>query len=170
VNDSRTQLLIDTGSGVGNTLTVRRVVTGHDATGKAVVQIDGPAPKSAFGVTVWSTDRWPADNQLQPDAQQGPAQITTGGSVIRVMNIPAGTHSYMHRTVSLDYGIVLSGRLDLELDDGATVPLGAGDIVVQRGTVHAWLNPYEEDCRVVFVILPAEPVMVQGEALAPTHR
>jgi len=169
VSERKTRLLVDDGQGVGNDVAVRRVVTGHDAAGKAVVAIDGLAPKSAFGVTVWSTDQLPADNQQAPDAAGGPTQITTGGTVIRVMNIPAGTHSYMHRTVSLDYGIVLSGRLDLELDDGVVVPLQAGDIAVQRGTIHAWLNPYDEDCTVVFIILPAQPVMVQGQPLLPTH-
>jgi quercetin dioxygenase-like cupin family protein len=169
VSERKTRLMVDQGSGIGNDVAVRRVVTGHDAAGKAVVAIDGLAPKSAFGVTVWSTEQLPADNQLPPEANTGPAQITTGGNVIRVMNIPAGTHSYMHRTVSLDYGIVMKGRLDLELDDGVVVQLQPGDIAVQRGTVHAWLNPYDEDCTVVFIILPALPVTVQGNALEPTH-
>lgn len=169
MTERTTQLLVDTGEGIGNDIAVRRVVTGHDAQGKAVVAVDGLAPRSAFGVTVWSTDKLPADNQLSVDSTSGPAQITTGGNVIRVMNIAPGTHSYMHRTVSLDYGIVMSGRLDLELDDGVVVNLKAGDIVVQRGTIHAWVNPYDEPCHIVFIILPADPVVIDGQALPPTH-
>jgi quercetin dioxygenase-like cupin family protein len=164
-----TRLMVDEGHGIGNDLEIRRVVTGHDVGGRAVVAIDGPAPKSAFGVVAWSTAELPADNTDPADGGLRPVQITSGGSVIRVMTIPPGTHSYMHRTVSLDFGIVLEGRLDLELDEGRRVTLQPTDIVVQRGTVHAWINPYDAPCKVVFVILPAQPVMIGGQPLPPTH-
>jgi len=166
-----TRLLVDDGQGIGNDIEVRRVVTGHDANGKAIVLIDGPAPKTAFGVQIWSTDRSSADNNDDTDGAARKMAIVSdgGGNVIRVMTIAPGTHSYMHRTVSLDYGLILEGRLDLELDDGVTVRLKAGDVVVQRGTIHAWINPYDEPCKVAFIILPATPVTIDGEALPPTH-
>lgn len=166
-----TRLLVDDGQGIGNDIEVRRVVTGHDADGKAVVLIDGPAPKTAFGVQVWSTDRASADNNDDEDGGARKMAIVSGGGghVIRVMTIEAGTHSYMHRTISLDYGLILEGRLDLELDDGVVVRLSAGDVVVQRGTIHAWINPYDAPCKVAFIILPAGPVLVGGTALPPTH-
>jgi quercetin dioxygenase-like cupin family protein len=73
----------------------------------------------------------------------------------------------MHRTHSLDFGIVMSGELELELDGGAVQHLKAGDIVVQRGTNHLWRNPSRDTvCRVVFVLIEAAPVRAGGEILA----
>lgn len=81
-----------------------------------------------------------------------------------------GKSSPMHSTNSLDYGIVLSGQLELEVDDGAQPLLGQGDIVIQRGTIHLWRNPSQtETCRVVFVLTEAHAVEVNGEALAEIH-
>jgi len=168
---SPTSLLFDEGHGVGNDLDVRRVVTGHDAHGKAVVMFDDLCPRTAFGVQAWSTDRPVADNNDDYDgARRRMDIVSSGGSVVRVMRIPAGTHSYMHRTQSLDYGILLEGRLDLHLDDGVIVELKAGDVVIQRGTIHAWVNPYEAPCTIAFILLPAAPVLANGQPLAPTHR
>ena len=58
----------------------------------------------------------------------------------------------MHTTRTIDYGIVLSGEIDLELDEGE-VHLKAGDVVVQRGTRHAWRNRSSEPCRIAFVLI-----------------
>ena len=86
--------------------------------------------------------------------------------MIRVVDMYPGEQSPMHRTNSLDYGIVLSGRLELELDDGAVTSLAPGDIVVQRGTIHLWRNPSDvETCRIVFVLTEARPATVNGRAL-----
>ncbi|AWI58285.1 cupin domain-containing protein [Sinorhizobium fredii] len=62
----------------------------------------------------------------------------------------------MHTTPTMDYGIVLSGKVTLELDDGVTVNLGAGDSVVQHGARHAWRNPNSEPATVAFVLIGAE--------------
>ncbi|MBV8747568.1 MAG: cupin domain-containing protein [Xanthobacteraceae bacterium] len=62
------------------------------------------------------------------------------GSVLRIVDIPPSVRSPMHRTSSLDYGLLLSGELSLELDDGAVTDLHPGDVVIQRGTIHAWVN------------------------------
>ena len=166
-----TRQLVDDGSGLGNDLDVRRVVTGHDANGKAVVLIDGLAPRTAFGVQIWSTDKAIADNDDPTDGGLRKVDIASegGGHVIRVMTIPPGGHYEMHRTVSLDYGLILDGRLDLELDDGETIHLEAGDVVVQRGTIHAWINPYDVPCKVTFIIMPALPVHVGGQELPPAY-
>ena len=72
----------------------------------------------------------------------------------------------MHRTFSIDYGIILTGQLELELDGGEIVPLSAGDIVVQRGTNHIWRNPSTDTvCRVAFVLIEAKPVLVDGKVM-----
>ena len=68
----------------------------------------------------------------------------------------------MHTTASVDYEFVVSGRVLLELDDGATVELGAGDTVVQNGTRHAWRNPYDEPARMVVVLVGAHHDDVQA--------
>ena len=63
----------------------------------------------------------------------------------------------MHATESVDFGVVIEGELDLELDDGATRTLRPGTVVVQRGTRHAWRNRSDRPARVAFVLLGARP-------------
>ena len=75
----------------------------------------------------------------------------------------------MHRTQTLDYGVVLDGAIDLELDDGAVKTVGAGEIVVQRGTMHAWHNTTDRPCRIAFILFPANPLVAGGATLEPTH-
>lgn len=86
--------------------------------------------------------------------------------------MPPNALSSMHRTVSLDYGVVLEGEVQLELDSGETRLLKRGDVAVQRGTNHAWRNvtPPGEDgqaqwARMLYVLLPAEKVEIDGKAL-----
>jgi mannose-6-phosphate isomerase-like protein (cupin superfamily) len=62
----------------------------------------------------------------------------------------------MHTTDTIDFEYVISGRVVLELDDGATLELGPGDTVVQNGTRHAWRNPFSEPCRMVAFLVGAE--------------
>jgi mannose-6-phosphate isomerase-like protein (cupin superfamily) len=171
--------------------TVRRVVTGHDARGKAVVVSDGPATNvrerpSMAGMAshlLWVTDETPADiagNADRADRTIGVAP-PDGGSILRVVDFPpepaGGTaldnatmlhdmglaadnpaakiaHPGAHRTRSIDYAIVLSGEIDMWLDDSA-VHLKAGDILVQQGTNHAWVNRGTEPCRIAFVLIDA---------------
>jgi quercetin dioxygenase-like cupin family protein len=89
-----------------------------------------------------------------------------GGSVLRVVELLPGKRSAMHRTNSLDYGIVLTGAIELELDDGAVTLIEAGSIIIQRGTMHAWRNPSAETpARVAFVLLDATPATVNNAPL-----
>ena len=76
----------------------------------------------------------------------------------------------MHRTLSTDYGVVLSGKIVLVMDSGETTVCETGDVVVQRGTNHAWKNTFDEVCRMMFVLVPSEAVKVgdTGEVLKPT--
>jgi quercetin dioxygenase-like cupin family protein len=92
--------------------------------------------------------------------------VLPGGSNLRVLELPPGYESVMHRTVSLDYGVVTEGALELVLDGGEVRGMGRGDLVVQRGTMHAWRNPSAAEwARVVFVVLDAERVAVGGREL-----
>ena len=71
-------------------------------------------------------------------------------------------HPFMHRTKSIDYAIVLAGEIDMLLDD-SKVHLKAGDIMVQQGTNHAWVNTGKETCRIAFVLIGAhEPDVLKG--------
>lgn len=152
---------------------VRRVVTGHDADGRARFRSDDhfptkliPSGDAAFTL-VWTTATVPADNNDETDGREREAGLTLNqGSVIRVVDMLPGQQSPMHRTNSIDYGIVLSGQLELELDDGVKTLLGPGDIVVQRGTMHLWRNPSDTDvCRIAFILIEAPAYLHNGEPL-----
>jgi len=156
---------------------VRRVVTGHDAGGRAVFRSDDhfapqliPSGDAAMAL-LWTTATVPADNDDETDGRERAAGTTlTGGSVIRIVDMLPLQSSPMHRSNSIDYGIVLSGRVVLELDDGAETELGPGDVVVQRGTIHLWRNPSDNEvCRIVFILIEAPAATVNGEPLPEVH-
>jgi hypothetical protein len=71
-------------------------------------------------------------------------------------------HPFMHRTKSIDYAIVLEGEIDMLMDD-TEVHLKAGDILVQQGTNHAWVNNSDKPCRICFVLIDGvEPPQLKG--------
>ncbi len=164
------------------TLEVRRIVTGHDAAGKAIVASDeqmiGTVRPGRAGIArceIWSTDRMPVDNSDAAVAEQRRGFVVRHnyvgsgqGTVVRITEFAPGSPKFMHRTETLDYAILLSGECDLELDDGATVHLVQGDIVVQRGTMHAWVNNGTQPCVFAFVLIDAEPAEAGGQSLR-TH-
>ncbi len=156
---------------------VRRIVTGHNDRGKAIFAKDDafetqliPSGDAEFAL-IWTAPDLPVDNNDPIDGREREAGLTLkGGSVIRVADMLPGGQSPMHRTNSLDYGIVISGQLELELDDGVKTLLGPGDIVIQRGTMHLWRNPSDtETCRIIFVLTEATAVEVDGKPLPELH-
>jgi mannose-6-phosphate isomerase-like protein (cupin superfamily) len=175
---------------------IRRIVTGHNATGRSIVLADGPSARAMilpgtdnFGVTdLWKTFRTPADASGNGDAAQGPISLAPprAGSVFRVVEFPpdqdyvgkwrrdtafgsmgesgstaivAGStrHEGMHRTASVDYAIVIKGKIWAVLDTGE-VEMGPGDTLIQRGTNHSWSNRSDEPCLMAFVLIDADPV------------
>ena len=153
---------------------IRRVVTGHTSDGTAVFASDEayetvviPSGDAAMA-TIWTTATVPADLNDETDGRERDAGTTLkGGSVIRVVDMLPGAASPMHRTSSIDYGIVISGRIELELDNEVFKTIGAGSIIVQRGTIHRWRNPSpDEICRIVFVLTEAKPFTIDGKPLA----
>jgi len=139
----------------------RRVVTGHDERGVSVFLHDGPppvvrtAPDGALFYELWGTDAAPAPVAAsEPDPAETSLTVppAKNGTKIRINEFPPGVISPMHRTQSVDYGIVLEGEVVLVLDDGETV-LGPGDVVVQRGTMHRWENRSDHRARMVFVLV-----------------
>jgi mannose-6-phosphate isomerase-like protein (cupin superfamily) len=186
-------------------IAVRRIVTGHDAEGKAMVVSDGEPPnsyelsiKGTYFTEIWNTKETPAslDNGRDPTLGHRRMAPYPHGSAIRIVQIApeqegqftgeaeqlrahfrelgspdAATyranspHPLMHRTESIDYGIVLEGEVTLILDDSSTI-LRPGDIVVQRGTNHAWSNRGSVPCRVAFVLIGGKYTDEIKEALA----
>lgn len=148
----------------------RRVVTGHDARGRSVFTSDGPvpaagaAPSGSLFYELWATDAAPAPIGTElinagpvtgpTDPAAGPLSVAPApnGTKVRINELPPGAGSPMHRTQTVDYGIVLDGEVVLVLDDSETV-LRAGDVVVQRGTSHRWENRSEATARVAFVLI-----------------
>jgi quercetin dioxygenase-like cupin family protein len=153
------------------TLKIRRVVTGHDAQGRARVAIDevctnviSRRPNHASCV-VWSTGEFPADNGEERDGAREVATTVPNGTVFRVVEYSPGVAPRNHRTESIDYAVVLAGGIDMELE-GETVRLRAGDVLVQRGTVHNWVNRGTEPCVIAFVLVAAKPVERNGRRLS----
>jgi quercetin dioxygenase-like cupin family protein len=150
---------------------VRRVVTGHDANGRAVVKIDEVSENvissrpGQSACVVWTTEAFPVDNT--GDADEGLRQVGTtlkNGTVFRVVEFGPGVAPRNHRTDSIDYAVVLSGEIDMELDE-SVVHLKAGDVLVQRGTIHNWINRGTTPCVIAFVLIDSKPVEVGGKIL-----
>ena len=142
---------------------VRRVVTGHDKHGKAVVRIDDVGAhvgSSRPGMTrqlIWTTTDLPV-KFVEDGEDKGAREIgttITNGSVFRVIEFEPGVTPRNHRTDSIDYAVVMSGAIDMEMDD-TVVHLQAGDVLVQRGTIHNWVNNGTEPCVIAFVLIGAE--------------
>jgi mannose-6-phosphate isomerase-like protein (cupin superfamily) len=118
------------------------------------------------GTLIWTTDTAPVDNLDPTDGGQRQIGIALkGGTVCWILEIPAGGQPFMHRTNTVDYDIVLDGEVDMELDGGEVVHLKPGDVVVQRGTNHAWVNHGDKPCRMAAVLIDAAPVEIAGRTL-----
>ena len=152
---------------------IRRVVTGHTEAGEAVFISDNqyetiliPSGDAAMA-TIWTTITVPADLNDATDGRERDAGTTLkGGSVIRIVDMLPNASSPVHRTDSIDYGIIISGKIELELDNQVFKTLSQGDIIVQRGTIHKWRNPSSDEiCRIVFVLTEAKPFLVNGKPL-----
>ena len=144
------------------TLEVRRVVTGHDKNGKARVVIDELSDNvisrraGQQSTVIWATNQTPANLEVLNDLSAEVKDTTVpNGTVFRISRFEPGVAPRNHRTASLDYAVVMSGVIDMELDDGEIVNLKAGDVLVQRGTVHNWTNPGVEPCLVAFILIAA---------------
>jgi quercetin dioxygenase-like cupin family protein len=150
---------------------VRRVITGHDAAGRAVVQMDEVAAHTFVGrpgataCNVWTTEGFPVDNDGAEDAGLRRVGMTLpNGTIFRMIEFAPGVAARNHRTSSIDYIAVVSGEIDMELD-GAEVHLRAGDVMVQRGTIHNWVNRGTEPCVLSVVLIDAKPVEAGGRIL-----
>ena len=152
-------------------LNIRRVITGHDANGKAKVLIDEVAKNvvsarpGASASVIWTTEAFPVDNAGDADTSARKVGTTlANGCVFRVVEFGPGVSPRNHRTDSIDFAVIISGEIDMELDD-QTVHLKAGDVLVQRGTIHNWVNRGTAPCVIAFTLVDAKPVTVGGKTL-----
>jgi quercetin dioxygenase-like cupin family protein len=153
-------------------LTVRRVVTGHDNNGRAIVAIDesvknvAQSRPGAHAAVIWTSEGFPVDNDGDADTSGRKVGTTLeNGIVFRVVSFGPGVTPRNHRTDSIDYAVVISGEIDMELDDGKSVRLKAGDVLVQRGTIHNWVNKGTAPCVIAFTLVAAKPVTAGGKVL-----
>jgi quercetin dioxygenase-like cupin family protein len=153
---------------------IRRIVTGHDDAGRAVVKIDEVCEHFRVGrgnanvCNIWTTDTVPANNDGFEDKGQRPGVFTMipDGTVFRILDFHPGLEKRSHRTDSIDYIVVMQGKIDMELEPGGeVVTLKQGDVMVQRGTVHNWVNPYDETCIMAVILIHAKAVEAGGKTL-----
>ncbi|HEY5305851.1 MAG TPA: cupin domain-containing protein [Pseudolabrys sp.] len=152
-------------------LKLRRVVTGHDDQGRAKVLIDeqvtnvAQSRPGANASVIWSSVGFPVDNDGDHDpSHEKIATTLDNGAVFRVVSFGPGVSPRNHRTDSIDFAVVMSGEIDMELDVGS-VRLKAGDVLVQRGTIHNWVNKGKEPCVIAFTLVSSKPVAAGGKAL-----
>ena len=152
-------------------LKIRRVVTGHDDQGRAKVLIDEPVKNvissrpGANSSVIWSSVGFPVDNDGDRDpSHEKIATTLDNGTVFRVVSFGPGVAARNHRTDSIDYAVVMSGEIDMELDIGS-VHLKAGDVLVQRGTIHNWVNKGKAPCIIAFTLIASKSVSAGGKML-----
>jgi quercetin dioxygenase-like cupin family protein len=152
-------------------LNIRRVVTGHDDRGHAKVLIDETVGNvvsqrpGALYTVIWSSEGFPVDNDTEFDPSRKKIGTTIpNGTVFRIVSFGPGVAPRNHRTDSIDYAVVMSGEIDMDLD-GTIVHLKAGDVLVQRGTIHNWVNKGSEPCVIAFVLVSAKSATAGGKLL-----
>lgn len=123
---------------------IRRVVTDHDAKGRSTVSIDEQCSNVI---------------SRRPGHQSCVAFTGPDGTIFRIVRYEPGVAPRNHRTATIDYAVVMSGEIDMRLDDGVVVRLRAGDTLVQQATLHDWINNGKEPCVIAFVLVPAKAVL-----------
>ena len=153
----------------------KRIVTGHNGDGKAIVQLvdEGHWESIAGGTSkynvFWATNAVPVDIAHDETLE---SEIITGsltlpnGTVFRIVDRAPKSKGPMHRTQSLDYGIVIDGETELLTDSGDLVTMRAGDVCIQRATMHQWINNTDKWNRMMFVLMDALPLEVAGKVYA----
>lgn len=165
---------------VGALPKVHRYITSHNEEGKAIFSDALPEESAmkpnddgiAFALS-YTTKGFPVIMDDDADIKvyekfldDAPGLVVSGGTVLRHVDIPPSTGCKMHRTVSLDYGAVIEGEIELLLDSGEKRVMRRGDVAIQRGTMHAWINHSNTDwVRMLFVLQESKPVQIGGTAL-----
>jgi quercetin dioxygenase-like cupin family protein len=156
---------------------IRRVVTGHDAGEVAKVILDGPATNEKYpargtvSTMIWCTDGAPAAMPIGEAVEDMGARILgtpppPNGTRFAIIDYPPGNAGKMHRTETIDYVIVMEGEIEMEMDE-SSVALKQGDVLIQRGTNHRWVNRSDKPARLAFVLVDAEPLGIGNPVLRP---
>lgn len=163
---------------------LHRIITDHSEDGKAIFSDKRPEmlpwqelPDGARFCLGYATDKFPVKFQGDDDLsvydhymENKPGITIPGGTVLRLVDMRPGATSPMHRTVSLDYGVVLEGEVELVLDSGEVRMLKRGDVAVQRGTNHAWRNASTTAwARMLYVLQEAESLEIGGQTLVEDY-
>ena len=167
-----------------NLPSLKRFITTHDSTtGKAIFSdalseenTFRPIPGAGFALG-YTTKEFPPDLNNDSDIsiyksflETPPGIVISGGTVLRFVDMAPDHLSPMHRTVSLDYGIVIEGEVDLVLDSGEVRSMKRGDTAIQRGTMHAWRTPSKTEwSRMVFILQDSKPLFVNGKELGDDY-
>lgn len=141
-------------------MNVRRVVTGKNAEGRSYIKWDNrikyiegrPGFKRA---DIWATDSLPPKITEDDPSLWDLGTSLSHGSVLRYGFYEPGVTGRWHATDSIDYAIVLSGEMVMQLDEGE-VTLKPGDVVIQRETNHNWVNRSSEPCIMIYIIIATE--------------
>lgn len=164
---------------VGALPKIHRYITTHDDQGKAIFsdKFDEESKMKAnddgiaFALS-YTTRGFPVSMDQDEDLRvydkflkDAPGLVVSGGTVLRHVDIPPNTECTMHRTVSLDYGAVLEGEVELLLDSGEKRTMKRGDVAIQRGTMHQWINHSKTEwTRMLFVLQESKPLKVAGQS------
>ena len=164
---------------------VRRVVAANDTSGKAVVTderlqaVSRGIGENITGCEMWSTDQMPVDNSPQADALQRAGYVKSylpynyvgngQGTTCRITEWAPGHARFTHRTQTVDFDVVLSGEIDLDLDGGEVLHLKAADVVVLRGCTHTWINHGNVPAVTAFILIDAAAFKVDGIPLEPIY-
>lgn len=155
---------------------IRRIVAQYDKSGVARFAIDEEIDMPPFGgrgshsSLLWVTDTAPVDNMDERDLRPSLGSLVSdGGTAIRILDVAPTENTPMHRTISMDYVIITKGEIDLELEGGDTVTARAGDIIIQRGTNHRWVNRSGDWMQMIAILVDAKPVSVNGVPMAEVH-
>ncbi|KAH8890480.1 hypothetical protein GQ53DRAFT_177565 [Thozetella sp. PMI_491] len=159
---------------------LHRYVTGHNTEGKAIVQEHNDFQWMSYGggklqfAVPFTTSSFPPDLNDDADIKKHDQVIEGGklglvnpkGTVFRCVDFAPDYVAGMHRTQSLDYGIVLEGEIDMVLDSGEVYHMKRGDVAVQRATQHQWINRSKTEwCRMMFVLQDCQPLVIAGQEM-----
>ncbi|KAH8676285.1 hypothetical protein BX600DRAFT_198492 [Xylariales sp. PMI_506] len=163
---------------------INRFITDHNDAGQAIFSsaLDPAVPgKTIYNGAVftlgYATNERPVVlagardvAAYAPLVENPPGIVIPGGTVARFVDAPPDSVSPMHRTISLDYGVVIEGEVELILDSGETRLLKRGDIAIQRGTMHAWRNPSKTEwSRMLYFLQESEPIEIRGQKLGEDY-
>lgn len=161
-----------------------RFITDHNKEGQAIFSSKIPEPvpftqipNDAQFALCYATNQYPVELSNDADVKTYehylsnlPGIIIPGGTVLRYVDMRPGATSPMHRTVSLDYGVVLEGEVELVLDSGEKRLMKRGDLSIQRGTIHEWRNTSQTQwARMLYILQEAHPLEIGGKKLGEDY-